>query len=225
MTNRLTPTQLRDLADLAEKMPMNVQGYTFLREEAARREAEQKPVPPCQSPDELAVRMQYRREGPGSAAAPKSQEDEWAETFERVADEHFAALNPKRIVPNHDGIGCKRGQSFDLPPEDKPTPAADDLPTTLRHYAASTGTPFLQRGCRDAADRIEAQAREIAQWQDAAGKAAVRAEGLEDLYEREKARADRLAALLRCSLVTVPLNYVLRDEINNALKTEGGDRG
>jgi len=82
--------------------------------------------------------------------------------------------------------------------EDKPAPAADDLVERLRTRAVSAPT------ANEAAALIEAQAREIAQWQDAAGKNAVRAEQLEDMHEKTardygaiKARVARLTAILR----------------------------
>jgi hypothetical protein len=90
--------------------------------------------------------------------------------------------------------------------EDKPAPAADDLPSELRRAAFDLGQEGDVAGSRligNAADRIEALQARVAElerdqniFQNAAGKAAVRAEGLEDLYEKSQALVARLTEAL-----------------------------
>ena len=244
MTDRLTPAMLRDLATVFEMIGCG-RDAEAVRRLAARREAEQ--IDPVGTASLAASKAQGEREGPGSAAAPKldpaCNEVRRSQGMAYPRTCRSCGLGPcKNLIPEdkpapaadaaearrRQRIGPETGKLF----EEMFLPAsADDLVARLRVPKGNVWwvDPNDRTACRplteEAADRIEAQAREIAQWQDAAGKAAVRAEGLEDLYEREKARADKLAALVRRALVTVPLNYVLRGEINNALTTEGGDRG
>jgi hypothetical protein len=164
VTDRLTPGQLRDLANIFFASGRCATG-TPIREEAARREAEAKQGPLTgieAGPD--AVHPKPPVEGPGSADARKC-----------------------RACGASDGDMCGMfGQ----------TPRPDDC---LASYKPAP-----------AADRIEALQARVAEleryeniFQNAAGKAAVRAEGLEDLYEKSQARVARLTEALREARIMV----------------------
>lgn len=163
----------------------------YLHAEAARREAEAKPQKPtheeiiaaqcrnyhscheCGAPVGTACRKPTcpqlkkcdhgEREGPGSAAAPKPfpYYDDHGRPVNEAARAEFAANQKGRLHDPADVAAACRALG-------KPAPAADELVTRLRtrtaKYSALDGE-CLYEGDRDAllaADRIEAQAREIA---------------------------------------------------------------
>lgn len=193
-TDRLTPPQLRDLADLLDdprgkQLPFHV----FFRQEAARREAEAKPVkisqPECHEP--------------GGCIAP-------------VACVQFGKCPQKpEAAPQGEREGPESAAAHDDTVE-----LANMLRDLARKYPH-------ERGLYTGADRIEAQAREIA-------SISARHSAALDQRDAEKARADRLAALLRpyaCNPDNCECACMDWDETNcealavlNAL-TEGGDRG
>lgn len=191
MTERLTPGMLRDLADLDDawaKASRSNAFYTlswtgFLREEAARREAEQKPwdrVCPdtgkhCDSYKCHDMcdgdRIVGEREGLDSADAP-------------------IGTRPHTLA------------EWSAPLGDKPAPAADDLVMALRDENGGVWwvDPKDRTKCRpltaEAADRIEAQAREIAELKLALEDAThgISATTAKDEAEALKARVAELEA-------------------------------
>lgn len=156
MTDRLTPPQICDLADLMERYERYAGSRgrpltwsSWLREEVARREAEAKPQSAatghyendCEELGRTGVGQdsarplpQGEREGPGSAATTPF---------------------PKYVGPDENFA------KFWNRPEDKPAPA-DDLVKRLRNPMSWRGADDIELAAL-AADRIEAQAREIAE--------------------------------------------------------------
>ena len=173
MSDKLTPGMLRDLANLIENF-VNRSGpfHRFHREletEAARREAEAKPV----MSDEERMAAEWAGEGPGSAEAPKPDND--------ICVCGSNAWRCGTIYPARCSV-CSRV---------KPKDAADIAAKELGQTASADAAPIVEReglGSADAelvkrlrdvhpnlleyrvmnhaaADRIEAQAREIANHQ------------------------------------------------------------
>jgi len=171
MTDRLTPPQLRDLADLIwspdispPKPPDNfylvctclMEISEGLRNSAARREAEASN--PCKDPGACEVggclspsacqAAAGEREGPGSAAAPTEP-----------------VICTVCLMPAKWGDECR---SFPCPypkrpVEDKPTPAADELVTRLRSLTKNGADyGYLWNACEQAADALDAKDAEIA---------------------------------------------------------------
>jgi hypothetical protein len=98
MSDKMTPGQLRDLADLWDASPLGTRFFNNLREEAARREAEAKELGrTSEREDHSRPLPQGEREGPGSAAAQTVR-------FDEAQAREIAALKDwKRIYEADDG--------------------------------------------------------------------------------------------------------------------------
>lgn len=193
MSDKLTPGMLRDLADLNEGHieRIGTHGYSnwaeSLRDEAARREAEQKPrvytaykmgeqYPPDPSGLPSAVNLP---EGLDSADAPLKLEAgkyyrtrdgrkvgpmAYSERPKKISWPYTAKIDDIDHYWRADGSWHPQREEDRLDlisewVEDKPAPAADDLVQRLRGLFSLS----LEARCvlEQAADRIEAQAREI----------------------------------------------------------------
>ena len=219
MTDRLTPGMRADVLELMMAYRDISDGCVIgrvseLREEAARREAEQKPFTPnkgCKTYDRCrrdgfcddAAHCASLSEGPGSAAAPKRQGPQaWGpyETLEEIAAKHGIDAAPAAALDHW------KGSTLDA--ACKPAPAADDLVAFLRGR--------YQQHCTLAADRIEAQHAVIERYDSI-----IRSEGAR--LDKAEARADRLVAFAQgVTEATARGDFAYVSDLVVALATEGG---
>ena len=153
MTDKLTPGQLRDLADLCNVgnrvVTLHANGETtrfypnkdlahVLREEAARREAE---------------------------ARPTRQDDfQWCENCPTAEVCRIGGCNGGERIGPLTGIEAGPDAVHPKPPRDEPAPAADEMAASilaLEHRDPCYPTPHPR--CVTVAEFIRAQAREIAE--------------------------------------------------------------
>ena len=183
MTERLTPPQLRDLENLLARWrissrPLGVYLDEFIGEEAARREAEAKPVA-IVCPQDNARCTTTRCLDKGSCAAPEGP-------------------------GSADARAHWKGSTLD--PKCKPAPAADDLVERLRRAARLRGGSPENWDQWIAADRIEAlQARvtDLTTSTDELTQAALDARfSIEQLEEAEAALAEcRAKTIEECARI------------------------
>ena len=155
---KMEPWMLRDLAQIARDHTWgkDTDWTRHIDAEAARREAEAKELGRETSAAAVQTQTQGEREGPGSAAAPTEP-----------------VICTVCLMPAKWGDECRSSPCPypKRPVEDKPAPAADDLPTVLRattEAMASVASGMSMQlwnehsnAALQAADRIEAQAREL----------------------------------------------------------------
>ena len=191
MTDRLTPGMLRDLGALWDDYTSgSAEKFgKYLSEIAARREAEA-PCRTCNDDPAVCADVPNLRHCEKATREGPGSADAPRSTRVHLTAEDFIA---------------------------KPAPAADDLVERLRRTVFYEGHGERTDAAEEAADRIEAQAREIANL--TAMHAAKQAAG-----EALKARVARLADLLKEATDNHPLDYMLRVKISAALATKEAQR-
>ena len=108
--------------------------------------------------------------------------------------------------------------------EPAPSPDADDLMTSLRHYASNLSNPFGQTICAEAADRIEAQADKIEGLDSDLSFYKMRCEEVAAERDALKARVARLEDALRCAVQYLGHEGLLRDRLKELI-AGGTDNG
>jgi len=225
--DRLTPPMLRDLAHLWASWLRFAGPSTWadwLREEAARREAEAPDPRTVIRDDHIGVETgvrtatQVAREGPGSAAAPADPDG----TYRRILDDFRKSGEPTEWdKANADalvhGTGVLRdGKHVPLDEwraEDKPAPA-DDLHRAIDKLSDAVSR-FTRSNTHQAQTDYKAQADALNARDE-----------IKALFAAEKARADKLAAALKsiadnsCCTPCLEAGLVARQAL-----TERGDRG